>query len=151
MRFATTFAAAALTAALIQGCHTQPPMGPMLQTGKVEGVYVEAYSGVFVERQLAGNVTGKALCAYVIFANPLPDGRTFATAHLPDALEIGPGDLVQVRVADPSSVESDAGLERNQVMALVAKSSTRAARNFGQQDSSSFTTQKLSALATERL
>ena len=38
-----------------------------------------------------------------------------------------------------------------QVMALVAKSSTQAARNFGQQDSSSFTARKLSALATERL
>jgi len=151
MRFAATFAAAALTAVLTQGCHTQPPMGPMLQTGKVEGVYVEAYSGVFVERQLAGDVAGKALCAYVIFANPLPDGRTFATAHLSDALEIGPGDLVQVRITDPSSVESDTPLEGNQVIALVAKSSTQAARSFGQQDPSSFTARKLSALATERL
>ena len=151
MRFDDTFAAAALTAVLTQGCHTQPPMSPMLQTGKVEGVYVEAYSGVFVERQLAGNAAGKALCAYVIFASPLPDGRTFATAHLPDALEVGAGDLVQVRIADPGSVESDAPLEGNQVMALVAKSSTQAARNFGQQDTSSFTARKVSALATERL
>jgi len=151
MRFATTFAATILAAVLTQGCNTQPPMGATLQTGKVEGVYVEAYSGVFVERQLAGDVAGKALCAYVVFANPLPDGRTFATAHLPDALEIGPGDLVQVRIADPGSVESDTALEGNQVMALIAKSSTQAARNFGQQDSSSFTARKLSALATERL
>lgn len=151
MRFAATFAAAALTAVLTQGCHTQPPMGPMLQTGKVKGVYVEAYNGVFVERQLAGDVAGKALCAYVIFASPLPDGRTFATAHLPYALEVGPGDLVQVRIADPGGVASDAPLEGSQVMALVAKSSTQAARNFGQQDSSSFTARKLSALATERL
>jgi len=151
MRFASTFAAAVLTAALTQGCHTQPPMGSMLQTGKVEGVYVEAYNGVFVERQLARDIAGKALCAYVTFASPLPDGRTFATAHLPNALEVGTGDLVQVRIADPGSVESDALLEGNQVMALVAKSSTQAARNFGQQDSSSFTARKLSALATERL
>jgi len=148
MRFASTFAAA-LTAALIQGCHTQPPMGSTLQTGKVEGVYVEAYNGVFVERQLAHDVAGKALCAYVVFANPLPDGRTFATAHLPVALDVGPGDLVQLRVADLGSLESDA-IEGNRVMALVAKSTTQAARSFGQQDSF-FTARKLSALATERL
>ena len=150
MRFASTFAAVALTAVLTQGCHTQPPIGSMLQTGKVEGVYVEAYNGVFVERQLARDVTGKALCAYVVFARPLPDGRTFATAGLPEALEVGPGDLVQVRVAEPGSVESDTPLEGNQVMAVVAKSTTQAARNFGQQDPS-FTARKLSALTTERL
>ena len=148
MRFASTFSAVALTAVLTQGCHTQPPMGPMLQTAKVEGVYVEAYNGVFVERQLAGDATGKALCAYVTFASPLPDGRTFATAHLPGTLGVGSGDLVQVRITDPGSVESDEG---NQVMALVAKSSTQAARNFGQQDVPSFTARKLSALTTERL
>jgi hypothetical protein len=150
MRFTSTFAAAALTAVLTQGCHTQPPIGSTLQTGKVEGVYVEAYNGVFVERQLARDVTGKALCAYVVFASALPDGRTFATAHLPEALEVGPGDLVQVRVADPGNVESDGAIESNQVMALVAKSTTQAARNFGQRDPS-FTASKLSALTSERL
>jgi hypothetical protein len=148
MRHVPTLAAAALIATLAQGCHTQPPLGSTLQTGRVEGVYVEAYNGVFVERQLAGDPTGKALCAYVTFARPLPDGRTFATAQLPVVLGVEAGDLVQVRVADPGA--SEALLERNQVTALVAKSTTQAARDFGNQGPSS-TEGKLSAITTDRL
>ena len=131
MRNISTLAAGALIAALTQGCYTQPPLGSALQTGKVEGVYVEAYDGVFVERHLAGDAVGKALCAYVTFPHPLPDGQTFVTAQLPAGLEVEPGDLVQVRFADPGVFETDAVPERNQVTALVAKGITQLARNFG--------------------
>jgi hypothetical protein len=131
MRNICTLAAAALIAALTEGCHTQPPLSSAAQTGKVEGVYVEAYNGVFVERQLATETVGKALCAYVTFPHPLPDGRTFVTAHLPPELGVETGDLVQVRFADPGAFEADAVPERNQVTALVAKGITQLARNFG--------------------
>ncbi len=150
MRHVPTLAAAALIATLAQGCHTQPPLGGTLQTGRVEGVYVEAYSGVFVERQLAGDPTGKALCVYVTFARPLPDGRTFATAQLPAVLGVEAGDLVQVRVADAGAFEADALRERNQVTSLVAKSTTQAARNVSIQGPSS-TEGKLSAITADRL
>ena len=120
MRNISTLAAAALIAALTQGCHTQPPLGSGLQTGKVEGVYVEAYNGVFVERQLAAETDGKALCAYVTFPHPLPDGQTFVTAQLPAGLGVEAGDLVQVRCANPGAFEADAVPERNLVTALVA-------------------------------
>ena len=150
MRHVPTLAAAVLIATLAQGCHTQPPLGSTLQTGKVEAVYVEAYAGVFVERQLAGESTGKALCAYVTFARPLPDGRTFATAQLPAVLGVEAGDLVQVRVADPEAFETDALRERNQVTSLVAKGTTQAARAFGNPGPSP-AEGKLSAITTDRL
>jgi hypothetical protein len=150
MRHVLSVAAAALIATLAQGCHTQPPLGSTLQTGKVEGVYVEAYTGVFVERQLAGDPTGKALCAYVTFARPLPDGRTFATAQLPSTLEVEAGDLVQVQVADPGAFEADSLRQRNQVTSLVAKGATQAARSFGIQGPPS-TDEKLSAVSADRL
>ncbi|HTS54521.1 MAG TPA: hypothetical protein VMH26_14700 [Burkholderiales bacterium] len=147
MRHVFTLATAALIVTLTQGCHTEPPQADMLQTGRVEGVYVEAYAGVFVERQLAGDPTGKALCAYVTFARPLADGRTFATAQLPAFLGVEAGDLVQVRVADPGAFEADALRERNQVTLLVAKSTTQAARDFG---NPSPPPTKLSAVAMDR-
>ena len=131
MRNISTLAAAALVAVLTQGCYTQPPLGSALQTGKVEGVYVEAYNGVFVERQLAGDIVGKALCAYITFPHPLPDGQTFVTAQLPAALGVETGDLVQVRFADPEAPEADAVPQRSQVTALIAKGITQLARNFG--------------------
>jgi hypothetical protein len=103
-----------------------------------------------VERQLAGDPTGKALCAYVTFARPLPDGRTFATAQLPSTLEVEAGDLVQVQVADPGAFEADSLRQRNQVTSLVAKGATQAARSFGIQGPPS-TDEKLSAVSADRL
>ncbi len=129
MRNVPTLAAAALIVALTQGCYTQPPLGSTFHTGRVQGVYVEAYNGVFVERQLASDAAGKALCVYVTFPRPLPDGRTFVTAQLPSGMGVDTGDLVQVRFADPGAFEADAVPERNQVTALVAKGNTRLARD----------------------
>jgi hypothetical protein len=131
MRNIFTLAAVALAATLMQGCYTQAPLATGLQTGKVQGVYVEAYDGVFVERQSASEAIGKALCAYVTFPNPLPDGQTFVTAQLPAGLGVETGDLVQVSFADPGAFEADAVPARNRVTALVAKGITQLARNFG--------------------
>jgi len=116
---------AVLIVALTQGCYTQPPLGNTFQTGKVQGVYVEAYSGVFVERQLASDAAGKSLCVYVTFQRPLPDGRSFVTAQLPSGISVDTGDLVQVRFADPWAFEADAVPERNQVTALVSKANAQ--------------------------
>lgn len=149
MRNIPTLATAALIAALTQGCYTQPPLGSALQTGKVQGVYVEAYNGVFVERQLASDAAGKALCAYVTFSRSLPDGQTFVTAQLPVGLGVEAGDLVQVRFADPGAFVADAVPERTQVVALVAKAATQLARDFGTQGHSS-AQQKLSAVTSDQ-
>jgi hypothetical protein len=131
MRNILTLAAVAMLATLIPGCSTQAPLATGLHTGKVQGVYVEAYDGVFVERQTAGAAVGKALCAYVTFPNPLPDGQTFVTAQLPAGLDIEAGDLVQVSFADPGAFEADSVPARNKVTALVAKGITQLARSFG--------------------
>ena len=149
MRNVLTFAAAAFIVALTQGCYTQPPLGSTFQTGRVQGVYVEAYNGVFVERQLAGNDAGKALCAYVTFPLPLPDGRTFVTAQLPSGMGVDAGDLVQVRFADPGAFEADAVPERNQVTALVAKGNTQLTPDLSTQRHA-FPEQKLSAVISDQ-
>jgi hypothetical protein len=149
MRNVPTLAAAALIVALTQGCYTQPPLGNTLQTGRVQGIYVEAYNGVFVERQLASDAAGKALCAYVTFQRPLPDGRTFITAQLPAGMAIDAGDLVQVRFANLGAFESDAVPERNQVVALVSKGNTQPTRNAGPAGRP-FPEQKLSAVISDQ-
>jgi len=149
MRNVPTFAAAGLILALTQGCYTQPPLGSNLQTGKVQGVYVEAYNGVFVERQLAGDEQGKAICVYVTFERPLPDGRTFVTAQLPSGMKVDTGDLVQVHFAEPGAFEADAVPERNQVTALVARRDLPPARDPGTPDTP-LTDQKLSALISKQ-
>jgi len=149
MRNVPTLTAIALIVVLTQGCYTQPPLANTLQTGKVQGVYVEAYNGIFVERQLASDAAGKALCVYVTFQRPLPDGRTFATAQLPSGMAVDTGDLVQVRFADPGAFEADAVPERNQVIALVSKGNTQPARNAGPAGQP-FPEQKLSAVITDQ-
>lgn len=131
MRNNLTLAAVAIVATLLHGCYTQAPLATGLHTGKVQGVYVEAYDGVFVERHTAGEAAGKALCAYVTFPDPLPDGQTFATAQLPAGLDIEAGDLVQVSFADPGAFEADSVPARNKVTALVAKGITQLAHSFG--------------------
>jgi hypothetical protein len=72
-----------LAAALVAGCATDNSVGGSSHIGKVQGVYVEQYGGMFVDRQLAatGDV-GKPLWVYVTFDRPLKDGSRFATAIL---------------------------------------------------------------------
>jgi hypothetical protein len=118
---------------LVTACANQPDVSATVQVGKVQGVFVEQYDGVFVDRRVAGEAAAdKPGVVYVKFAQPLPDGRKFATAQVREDLAIEPGDLVQMRfhVADAANV--GAGKEPNQVMALVAKHDTEAARSFGQ-------------------
>jgi hypothetical protein len=149
MRNVPTLTAAALILALTQGCYTQPPLTNTFQTGRVQGVYVEAYNGVFVERQLASDAAGKSLCVYVTFQRPLPDGRTFVTAQLPSEMTVDTGDLVQVRLADPGAFEADAVPERNQVTALVSKGNAQLA-HAASAAGRPFPEQKLSALTSRQ-
>jgi hypothetical protein len=99
----------------------------------VQGVFVEQYNGVFVDRRVAGEAAaGKPGVVYVKFAQPLPDGRKFATAQIREDLAIEPGDLVQMRFHLAEAGNIGAPKEHNQVTALVAKHNTETARTFGQ-------------------
>jgi hypothetical protein len=120
-----------LVAALAAGCATDNSVGGTSQIGKVQGLYVEQYNGVFVDRQVASNAEGKPLWVYVTFDHPLADGRTFATATLPADPGVEPGDLVQLRFAVDNALEAGSVPEHNQVTAIIAKRDTAQARAFG--------------------
>jgi hypothetical protein len=123
-------------AALIAGCATDHYVGGTSPIGKVQGVYVEAYQGVFLDRQLVPDTSGKQLWVYVTFDAPLEDGRKFATAMLEQDTGIEPGDLVQLRLAHDGELRSDAVPEHNRVTALIAKHDTAQARAFGRIEAS---------------
>lgn len=116
-------------AALLAGCATDHPVGGSSHIGKVQAVYVEAYEGVFLDRQLAPDA--RPAWVYVIFDRPLEDGRKLATAVLQQDSGIEAGDLVQLRLAHDGESRPDALPEPNRVIALIAKHDTVRARAFG--------------------
>lgn len=123
----------ATAAALAQGCATESEVAGTTQVGKVEQVYVEAYPGLFVDRALANVVGDRPAWASVAFARPLSDGRTTAVAMLERNSDVEPGDVVQMRFANPAGFDPGTLPGHNQVTALVAKHDSMAARSFGGQ------------------
>jgi len=120
-----------VAAALVAGCATDNSTGGSSHIGKVQGVYVEQYSGVFVDRQMAAADPSEPLWVYVTFDQPLEDGTRFATAILAQDPGIETGDLVQLRFARDGEPRSGAAPAHNQVIALIAKHGTARARAFG--------------------
>ena len=110
----------AFLAALLAGCASQDYAVGSVQVGKVTGVYVEEYTGVYIQRQMASNSKDKPVWAHVIFAKPLKDGRRAVTAMVPAAINVEPGDMVQLRLVDDSFQVDQLVPEHNRVTALVA-------------------------------
>lgn len=123
--------AAALTITLLLGCAGHGSIDGTTQVGKVQGVYIEQFPGVFVERQVAGERAARPAWVYVRFAEPLADGRIFATAELLGELGVEPGDLVQLRFGHDEGITVGPSPDHAFVIALVAKHHTQAAREFG--------------------
>jgi hypothetical protein len=121
-----------VAAALVAGCATDNSVGGSSQIGKVQGVYVEQYDGMFLDRQLATTGdAGKPLWVYVTFDRPLKDGSRFATAILEQDSGVETGDLVQLRFAHAGEPQSETIPAHHQVIGLVAKHDTARARAFG--------------------
>ena len=129
MQKTTVFAAVGLVGVLVQGCASDQRAESNLHVGKIQSVYVEEYKGVFVDQAVVGSGSGKPLWVYVTFAQPLADGRMFATAMLTVDPRAEPGDLVELQMT-PSSSDSAAPTS-SYVTALVAKKGTVQARDFG--------------------
>jgi hypothetical protein len=119
-----------LLAIVLAGCAIQEHATANAPIGKVTGVYVEAYTGVYVDTRVTGNSTAKPLWAHVTFARPLADGRRSATALLHNDLEVEAGDLVQVRLAGDPVRLAELGAEPNLVTHLVAKRGSVAALGY---------------------
>jgi hypothetical protein len=118
-------------AALVAGCAIDNSIGGSSHIGKVQGVYVEQYGGLFVDRQMAAADAGKPVWVYVTFDRPLEDGSRLATAILEQDPGIEAGDLVQLRFARDVEPQPGAAPAHNQVIALIAKHDTARARAFG--------------------
>ena len=125
----TVLAAVALIGSLAQGCASDQRAETNLHVGKIQGVYVEEYKGVFVDQVVVGSSSGKPLWVYVTFAQPLADGRIFATAMLNVDSGVEPGDLVELQM-NPSNTDAAAPIS-SYVTTLVAKKGTVQARDFG--------------------
>jgi hypothetical protein len=119
--------AAALIA--VFGCAGKVELAGTTQVGKVQGVFVEQYPGVFVDQRVAA-ASDKPAWAHVRFAQPLADGRTFATAMVTGGQAVEPGDVVQMRFRAAAPEATGVAQPHNQVTALVAKHGTAAARRF---------------------
>ncbi len=128
IRVAGWFVAAALAA----GCATDSPsVDGTSHIGKVQGVFVEQYGGVFVDRKIAKAEAGQPVWVYVTFDPPLADGSRFATAILEQDPGIEAGDLVQLRFAKDGEPGAGGTPAHNQITALIAKGDTARARTFG--------------------
>jgi len=123
-----TSATVALMITLLTGCAGPESVDGTTQVGQVQGVYVERFRGVFVDRQVAGDRGGATAWAYVTFTPPLADGRTFVTGELPGELDVEPGDLVRLRFGHDASIAGTPFPGHASVIALVAKHDTQAAR-----------------------
>ncbi len=117
--------------ALVAGCATDNSVGGSSHIGKVQGVYVEQYNGIFVDRQMATGDAGKAVWVYVTFDQPLEDGSRLATAVLEQDPGVETGDLVQLRFARDGEPQPGAAPAHNRIIALIAKHGTARARAFG--------------------
>ena len=129
MQKIAVLAAVALIGSLAQGCASDQRAETNLHVGKIQGVYVEEYKGVFVDQAVVGSDSGKPHWVYVTFAQPLADGRVFATAMLNVDSGVEPGDLVELQM-NPSSSEATAPIS-SYVTSLVAKKGSVQARDFG--------------------
>jgi hypothetical protein len=119
----------------VGACANQPDAGGSKQVGKVQAVFVERYPGVFVDRRVAGDAaSGKPVWVYVKFAQPLTDGRKFASALAGSEPAVEPGDLVEMRLHLTAPASLEAAREPNQVTAVVAKHDAEAAQRFDQAD-----------------
>ena len=130
MQKIAVLAAVLLIGSLTQGCASDQRAENNLHVGKIQGVYVEEYKGVFVDQAVVGSGSGKPLWVYVTFAQPLADGRIFATAMLTAGPRAEPGDLVELQMTSSSS-DGAAAPTSSYVTALVAKKGTVQARDFG--------------------
>ena len=118
--------AAALIALL--GCANQPDVAGTTHVGRVQGVFVEQYPGVFVDQRVA-DAPGKPTWAHVTFVQPLANGRKFATALVRAGQVVQPGDVVEIRLGTPTPSVAVAQ-EPSQVTAVIAKHGTATTRRF---------------------
>jgi hypothetical protein len=79
-------------------CATTDPSSSPNPTGIVQGIYVEQFPGVLVDRAVAGAPAGRPTWAWVRF-DQAQDGRAYAAARVQEGTAIETGDLVRMQLA----------------------------------------------------
>jgi hypothetical protein len=119
-------------ATLVAGCAAQADVAGGDAVGRVTGVYVERYPGVFVERAALSDAAGKPMWARVAFASALQDGRSSTTALLEPGTLVETGDVVEVRLSQAGWHTAEGAQNYTRVTALLAKRNSELALNFGE-------------------
>lgn len=130
-------AALVFIAALLPGCASKDYAGGSIQVGKVAGVYVEEYTGVYIQRQLSSKNTDRPVWVLVTFDKPLKDGRQSVTALVPAHMNIELGDMVELRLAGDALEVNQVVPDHSQVTALLARSGAVQALSQGKKPAAS--------------
>lgn len=89
---------------------------------RVDEVIVETSPGVYTPRPAGARMPGMPQWVNVTFPEPLEDGRTSATAQVPDSLYVKEGDLVMLRFAATGFPEAQPAV--NEVSAVASRPHT---------------------------
>ena len=84
---------------IVQGYAQSDEVSGGSYLARVDEVIVETSPGVYQPRPPGGRMPGTPQWVNVTFPEPLADGRTAATAQMPDAFDVKQGDLVMLRFA----------------------------------------------------
>ncbi len=128
------FRPAALVPCLLSGLLLASGAGAddaALKTVRIERIYVQVATGLFVERSFAAarRVVGKEEWAEV--RHPArTDGHDYDMARLPDHHRYGGGDIVAARLATPFAATAGPFQEANSVKGLVAPAGSLEAAAF---------------------
>lgn len=107
---------------IVQGYAQSEQVSGGSYLARVDEVIVEASPGVFTPRAPGARMPGTPQWVNVTFPEPLEDGRTSATAQVPDSLYVKEGDLVMLRFAATGFPEAQPAV--NEVSAVASEPRT---------------------------
>jgi hypothetical protein len=122
MRGLLIVAAIAAAVMIVQGYARSEQVNGGSYLAQVQEVIVEATPGVYGPRPPGAQMPGVPQWVNVSFPAPLADGRTTATARVPDLLHVKEGDLVMVRFAASGFPEAQPAV--NEVSAVASEPPT---------------------------
>jgi hypothetical protein len=82
---------------IVQGYAQSEQVSGGSYLARVDEIIVETSPGVYQPRPPGARMPGTSQWVSVIFPEPLADGRTSATAQVPDSFDVKEGDLVMLR------------------------------------------------------
>jgi hypothetical protein len=122
MRGLLIVAAIAAAVTIVQSYARSEQVSGGSYLARVEEVIVEATPGVYSPRPHGARMPGVPQWVNVSFPAPLEDGRTSATARVPDLMQVEEGDLVMVRFAESGFPEAHPAV--NEVSAVASEPPT---------------------------